>query len=97
MPIYEYLCARCGQFEVTQRITEQPLKRCPKCRGKVQKLISATSFQLRGSGWYLTDYARAGDGKAKREETGKGAESSAGGETTESKPTKSKVADKAAA
>jgi putative FmdB family regulatory protein len=56
MPIYEYQCAKCGEFEVSQRITDDPLKRCPTCRSKVKKLISNTSFQLKGSGWYQTDY-----------------------------------------
>ena len=58
MPIYEYRCEKCGDFEVTQRITEDPLKKCPTCKRKVSKLISSTSFQLKGSGWYVTDYAR---------------------------------------
>jgi putative FmdB family regulatory protein len=58
MPIYEYRCHRCGDFEVMQRITEQPLARCPTCNGEVKRLISNTSFQLKGSGWYITDYAR---------------------------------------
>ncbi|MFQ5667959.1 MAG: FmdB family zinc ribbon protein [Candidatus Binatia bacterium] len=68
MPIYEYECRKCGQFEVTQRITEDPLSRCPTCRGKVAKLISHTSFQLKGTGWYATDYGRKdgrGDGAGK--------------------------------
>ena len=60
MPTYEYRCAKCGEFEVTQRITDSPLKKCPTCRSKVTKLISNTSFQLKGSGWYVTDYGRAG-------------------------------------
>ena len=60
MPIYEYQCQKCGQFEVTQRITEKPLGKCPTCKGKVKKLISNTSFQLKGTGWYVTDYARKG-------------------------------------
>lgn len=59
MPIYEYRCSQCGVFEATQRITERPLKRCPTCQGKVERIISATSFVLKGSGWYATDYARA--------------------------------------
>jgi putative FmdB family regulatory protein len=67
MPIYEYWCGKCGDFEVTQRITDDPLKRCPKCRGKVKKLISNTSFQLKGSGWYVTDYGRKGSGESKGE------------------------------
>ena len=57
MPIYEYACDTCGNFEVTQRITEKPLRRCPTCKRPVRKLISNTSFQLKGSGWYVTDYA----------------------------------------
>jgi putative FmdB family regulatory protein len=65
MPIYEYSCPKCGEFEATQRITEEPLRKCPTCRSKVKKLISNTSFQLKGSGWYVTDYARKGDGKEK--------------------------------
>jgi putative FmdB family regulatory protein len=59
MPIYEYACPKCGEFEVTQRITADPLKKCPTCKStKVKKLISSTSFQLKGTGWYVTDYAR---------------------------------------
>jgi putative FmdB family regulatory protein len=66
MPIYEYKCQKCGTFEVTQRITEKPLGKCPTCKGKVKKLISNTSFQLKGTGWYITDYARKGqNGEAK--------------------------------
>jgi putative FmdB family regulatory protein len=60
MPIYEYRCEKCGDFEQTQRISDPPLDRCPTCRRKVRRLISNTSFQLKGSGWYVTDYARAG-------------------------------------
>lgn len=59
MPIYEYQCSKCGVFEVTQRITESPLKKCPTCKGKVERIISATSFVLKGSGWYATDYAKS--------------------------------------
>ena len=72
MPTYEYDCGTCGTFEVTQRITDKPLRRCPTCKGKVRKLISSTSFHLKGSGWYQTDYASK-DGKKGKEE-GKAAE-----------------------
>jgi putative FmdB family regulatory protein len=66
MPIYEYQCQKCGTFEATQRITDKPLAKCPNCKGKVKKLISNTSFQLKGTGWYVTDYARKGqNGDAK--------------------------------
>ena len=60
MPIYEYQCNKCGLIEVTQRITEKALTKCPTCRSKVKRLISNTSFQLKGTGWYITDYARKG-------------------------------------
>ncbi|HWO41912.1 MAG TPA: zinc ribbon domain-containing protein [Candidatus Eisenbacteria bacterium] len=65
MPIYEYQCNRCGIFEVSQRITEKPLSKCPTCKAKVKRLISNTSFQLKGTGWYITDYARKGQDTAK--------------------------------
>src|SRR6185295_14367857 len=68
MPTYEYRCEQCGDFEESQRITDPPLERCPKCRRKVRRLISSTSFQLKGSGWYVTDYGRStGNGGAKKE------------------------------
>ena len=85
MPIYEYRCRKCGEFEVTQRITDSALTRCPTCRGKVTKLISNTSFQLKGSGWYVTDYAR---------KDGKGKEKSAEAKGTESTSTESKAESK---
>lgn len=57
MPIYEYKCKKCeNTFEVLQKINSDPLEKCIQCNGKVEKLISASSFQLKGSGWYLTDY-----------------------------------------
>jgi putative FmdB family regulatory protein len=73
MPIYEYQCQKCGTFEATQRITEKALVKCPTCKGKVKKLISNTSFQLKGTGWYITDYARKGqtNGDAKKDGDGK--------------------------
>ncbi len=83
MPIYEYECPKCGQFETTQRITEPPLKKCPACGAKVRKLISNSSFQLKGTGWYLTDYARRGDGRKEGKEKAaesSGREGSGGGE-----------------
>lgn len=59
MPIYEYQCTKCGEvFEAFQKITDEPLSQCKFCKAKVEKLISHSSFQLKGSGWYLTDYAR---------------------------------------
>ena len=78
MPIYEYQCQKCGTIEVTQRITEKALAKCPTCKSKVKKLISNTSFQLKGTGWYITDYARKGqtNGESKGESSAKSADSS---------------------
>ena len=80
MPIYEYRCAKCGEFDMMQRITDKPLRKCPTCKRKVEKLVSNTSFQLKGSGWYLTDYA--GKGKAE----GASAKESSKSEKESSKP-----------
>ena len=68
MPIYEYRCGACGQeHEVLQKVSEPPLKKCPACgKPKLQKLISAAGFQLKGSGWYATDFK--GGAKKKPEE-----------------------------
>jgi len=56
MPTYEYRCKKCGnEFEKVQRITEAPIGRCKKCRGVVERLISQSTFVLKGSGWYTSD------------------------------------------
>ena len=61
MPIYEYDCRKCGPFEVTQSLSEDPLSRCPECRSKVTKLISSSSFHLKGGGWYSDGYSAKSD------------------------------------
>ena len=67
MPIYEYRCTGCGsEHEFIQRFSDKPKSKCPDCGGKLRKLISNTSFVLKGTGWYVTDYA-SGDRKAKME------------------------------
>ncbi len=59
MPLYEYECDNCGhRFEAIQKFSDAPIDKCPKCGGPVQKLQSAPAFHLKGSGWYVTDYAR---------------------------------------
>ena len=65
MPIYEYACEKCGhEFEREQRITDAPVKTCPRCRArKVRRLISRTAFVLKGSGWYSDLYASPKPGK----------------------------------
>ncbi len=63
MPIYEYECEKCGKVvEQWQKISDPPLERCESCGGSMHKLISHSSFHLKGSGWYVTDYARKGSG-----------------------------------
>ena len=62
MPIYEYACEKCeSQFEVEQRITDDPIKSCPRCKSrKIKRLISRTSFVLKGGGWYSDLYSSSG-------------------------------------
>jgi len=59
MPLYEYQCDSCGhRFEVIQKFSDAPVDKCPKCGGTVRKLVSSPAFQFKGSGWYVTDYAK---------------------------------------
>ena len=58
MPIYEYQCRRCEhRFELIQKFSDKPRKRCPECSGTVDRLISPPAIRFKGSGWYVTDYA----------------------------------------
>ena len=67
MPIYEYECTQCGhQTEVGQRITNQSVTKCEHCKGKMRRLISQSSFHLKGTGWYVTDYASKKGTEAKK-------------------------------
>jgi len=91
MPLYEYLCTKCGKrTEALQRVGADPLKECPECGGALERLISAPAIQFKGSGWYVTDYA-------KRNSPGESGSSSSGapGKGSESKPAE-KSADKPA-
>ncbi|MBI5701164.1 zinc ribbon domain-containing protein [Candidatus Saganbacteria bacterium] len=59
MPTYDYKCEQCGHiFEIVQRITEEPLKFCPECKGIIKRLISAAGIVFKGSGFHVTDYAK---------------------------------------
>jgi putative FmdB family regulatory protein len=61
MPLYEYKCKKCKhRFEQIQKFSDKPVKKCPKCGGPVEKLISTSSVQFKGSGWYVSDYGRKG-------------------------------------
>jgi putative FmdB family regulatory protein len=62
VPLYEYQCGRCGRFEIIQKFSDAPLTACPTCGQEVQKLLSAPAIQFKGTGWYITDYARKSSG-----------------------------------
>jgi putative FmdB family regulatory protein len=84
MPIYEYQCIACGhKLEAIQKISEEPLTLCPSCdQDQLQKLVSAAGFQLKGGGWYVTDYSAKGKEKSKSK---KGAEGDSKPSSTETK------------
>ena len=93
MPIYEYTCQKCGTFEVTQRIIEKALTKCATCKSKVKKLISKTSFQLKGTGWYITDYARKGQSNGDAKSNGEAKSSSSTESKSETKKSDSKKSE----
>lgn len=69
MPIYEYRCLKCEQVhEVMQKFSDEPMSTCPSCGGQLKKLISNSSFILKGTGWYKTDYASPERKKSETEE-----------------------------
>jgi putative FmdB family regulatory protein len=83
MPLYEYECQQEGtRFEIIQKFSDAPLTTCPTCGGSVRRLLSSPAIQFKGSGWYITDYARKG-------KDGKGSEAGSTG-STESKPAENK-------
>jgi putative FmdB family regulatory protein len=86
MPIYEYSCEKCGRtIEVIQKMSDPELKKHEGCGGKLTKLISASAFQFKGSGWYVTDYARKSEGG---DSSGKETQESANKKEAESKEKK---------
>ena len=88
MPLYEYKCKKCGhRFEKIQKFSDAPVKKCPECGGAVEQLLSAPAVQFKGSGWYVTDYAKKG---------GTAAASSDGGSEKADKPDKSEKKDEVA-
>src|SRR5262245_60342501 len=101
MPIYEYSCAKCGKtIEVIQKMSDKPLKTHAGCGGKLTKLISAAGFQVKGTGWYVTDYARKSHGETKgesKEASGTSTAKDVGGDKSASdKPATEKPANPAA-
>ena|SRR5262245_64032446 len=92
MPLYEYQCKKCGhRFERIQKFSDAPVKKCPECGGAVERLISAPAVQFKGTGWYVTDYARKGSSRSS--DGGGSAESSESAEKV-SKPDKDKAETK---
>jgi putative FmdB family regulatory protein len=79
VPLYEYHCDRCGRFEVIRKFSDKPLTKCPKCGGPIQRLPSAPAIQFKGTGWYVTDYAKKAGSEGSKSE-GKGDEGSKGKE-----------------
>lgn len=90
MPIYEYHCEKCGDFDVMQKITANPLRKCPTCKSKVKKLMSNTAFQLKGSGWYVTDYGNKGSTNRTEKSEGSSESSSSSSSDSSSSDTSSK-------
>ena len=88
MPLYEYRCESCGhQFEVIQKFSDTPIDVCPKCKaGPVEKLLSSPAIQFKGSGWYITDYARKDSGGKDTDKGGKDKEPGTSSGKDEGKP-----------
>ena len=86
MPLYEYECDACGhRFEVIQKFSDPPIEKCSACGSPVHKLQSAPAFQFKGTGWYVTDYAKSGStAESKGGKDGKKSESAAGASDTSS-------------
>ena len=71
MPLYEYLCKKCGhRFEEIKKFSDKQPKKCPECGGVIEQVISAPAVQFKGSGWYVTDYAGKSGAKESAKETG---------------------------
>ena len=71
MPVYEYQCTKCGRrVELMQKITDESRQTCPSCKGQLRRLMSLTSFQLKGNGWYATDYKDKKEKKKKKADKG---------------------------
>lgn len=97
MPIYEYICQKCGRkTEVIQRMDDAPPAKCPHCGGKVKKAISAPAIQFKGSGWYVTDYGSGATNAGRSErEAGESGEKSSDKSDKSDKSEKAEKADRA--
>jgi putative FmdB family regulatory protein len=99
MPLYEYECGACGlRFEIIQKFSDEPVTVCNKCgKGPVHKLLSAPAIQFKGSGWYITDYARKGDSAFNPSSTASGSSDKPGASDKPGSSDKSGTSDKAGA
>ena len=87
MPLYEYQCENCGeQFEVMQKFSDDPLSTHGKCGGKVVRLLSVPALQFKGSGWYITDYAKDSGSKSKQNNNEGGKSKNADGGSSPATP-----------
>lgn len=74
MPLYEYRCKKCGEhIERIRKFSDPPLTKCPECGGKLEQQLSSPAFQFKGTGWYITDYARKSSSPGKEKGDGAGA------------------------
>jgi putative FmdB family regulatory protein len=79
MPLYEYECEKCAhRFEQIRRFSDPPVETCPVCGGPVRKLMSSPAIQFKGSGWYITDYARKDSNAAGKSEKAEGSSGGSG-------------------
>src|SRR5580765_3947488 len=93
MPLYEYECDACGhRFEKIQKFSDPPIETCPKCGGAVHKMQSAPAFHLKGTGWYITDYAKKDQSPPAKSDSGSAA--SKNSSTTSDKTEKSEKSEK---
>ena len=89
MPLYEYECKKCGhRFERIQKFSDAMVKKCPDCGGKVEQMISAPAVQFKGSGWYVTDYAKRSGSSASSDSDGKSDSNKESAESGQSKDSK---------
>jgi putative FmdB family regulatory protein len=94
MPLYEYLCHSCGKkFEVIQKFADEPLKIHEECGGEAERLISAPAFHFKGSGWYVTDYAKGNSGAPKSDGGKTDSDAKSGESKSDSKSSDSKSSD----
>ncbi len=95
MPIYEYQCAGCGEIvEKWQKFSEAPLTVCPRCGGSLSKLISSCSFQLKGGGWYVSEYGGKNPSADASKSNGNGAPADSGSAATSGEKADSSPAPK---